>query len=178
MTKGKLRFFFDYAAACLWADDVITRDQLGVGPIDCCLPLSAAAHALIEEVGFEQSGYLNPIYPPDPSLWTQDLCNRFNAKVERLLCLIQEELGELYDIQDRQIRYVQDPGLEAYLTRNPELSAISQVDEAVIRRLWGEPRVMPSGEVIQSLPRAKVAPVKTLDELLVEEIIARSSRLH
>jgi hypothetical protein len=176
MTKGVLRFFFDYSEVCLWAEDAVTRNELGVGPIDCRLPLSGAARALIAKVGFEQSGYLNHIYPPDPSLWTQDLCDSFNEKVDQLLCLLREELGEQYDILDQQIRYVQDPALELYLTKHPELSPISQVDEAVIIRLWGEPRFLPSGEVIQSSPPAKVAPVRTFDEFVVDEIIARASR--
>lgn len=141
MTKGVLRFFFGYGAGgCLWAGNDETRIKLGDGPVDAAdyaptgqvsrkpkLILSVSIHQLRDQIDFQHSGYLNPLYPPDPSLWTQGLCDRFNASVEALLALLHQELGEDYDIIDQQRRYVEDPELSEYLAENPSLSRIDEV---------------------------------------------------
>lgn len=138
MALFTLEFRFDYGAGgCLWAGDDYTRDQLGVGPLDATvfdlegkvlqrprLSLSRATHAIIEELDDQHSGYLNPKYPPDPSLWTQVLCNSFNERVENLLLLLKRELGPDFEIIDQQFRYTEDPTLAEYLSVNPDLSAI------------------------------------------------------
>jgi hypothetical protein len=113
MTKCSLRFFFDLGAGgCLWAGDAEARARLGVGPVDAGyvsegrilspakLPLSEAAQRLRDQLDFQHSCYLNPLYPPDPSLWSQALCDRFNADVDRLLTLLRQELGRDYNLAD------------------------------------------------------------------------------
>ncbi|NKX44996.1 hypothetical protein [Roseicyclus persicicus] len=146
MTKGALRFFFDHGAGgCLWAGDEDTRARLGVGPVDAGsfdlkgrvlsparLPLSAAAQRLRDDLGFQHSRYLNPLYPPDPSLWSQALCDRFNADVDRLLALLRRELGGDYDITDEQPRYAEDPRLADYLAKNPGLKVMDRVTRPTI----------------------------------------------
>ena len=141
MTKFVLRFFFEYGAGgCLWAGDDYTRQQLGYGPVDSSefgldgqvvwassLSLSNTAHAMIEELDFQHSGYLNPKYPPDPSLWLQILCEHFNEGVDDLLSLLQKELDGSCKILDQQNRYTEHPALVEYLAANPELSAIHSV---------------------------------------------------
>jgi hypothetical protein len=146
MTKGVLRFFFEYGAGgCLWAGDDATRDTLGYGPVDAefrsldghvraaRLPLSIEARNLQEQLDFEHSGYLNPLSPPDPSLWSQSLCDRFNARVDQLLALLRRELGERYIIVDQQERYVEDSGLDAYLLKNPTLVKLNEVVAPTVR---------------------------------------------
>ena len=146
MTKGVLRFFFDYGAGgCLWAGDDATLDTLGYGPVDAehrgfdgqvkaaRLPLCSEARTLREQLDFEHSGYLNPIYPPDPSLWSQTLCDRFNARVDQLLALLNREVGERYLIVDQQERYVEDRGLDAYLMKNPTLTKLNEVLAPTVR---------------------------------------------
>ncbi|MCZ4351984.1 hypothetical protein O4H61_05600 [Roseovarius aestuarii] len=147
MATFTLKFFFDYGAGgCLWAGDDYTRDQLGFGPLDTStfdlqgkvrrkptLSLSSATHAIIEELDFQHSGYLNPKYPPDPSLWTQALCDDFNEGVERLLSLLKSELGTDFRIVDKQYRYVEDAELTEYLKANPELSAMNSVTKPSVR---------------------------------------------
>jgi hypothetical protein len=88
------------------------------------ISLSSATHAIIEELDFHHSSYLNPKYPPDPSLWTQALCNRFNEYVEHLLLSLKRELGPDFKIIDQQYRYNEDAALAEYLNVNPELSAM------------------------------------------------------
>lgn len=138
MSKGALRFFFDYGAGgCLWAGDDATREKLGVGPIDtdrhdlkerlirpAPVAVSAAARILRDRLDAEHVSYLNPVYPPDPSLWTQARCDRFNAGVEDLLSSLRAELAMDYGIVDEQERYREDPALAAYLTANPGLKAM------------------------------------------------------
>ena len=146
MTKGVLRFFFEYGAGgCLWAGDDATRDTLGYGPVDARrrsldeqvtaarFPLSIEASTLQEQLDFEHSGYLNPLYPPDPSLWSQALCDRFNARVEQLLALLKREIAETYLIVDQQDRYVEDSGLDAYLMMNPTLAKLGKVVTPTVR---------------------------------------------
>lgn len=148
MAKGVLRFFFDYGAGgCLWAGDAATRDRLDVGPVDAAsfdlegrvsrpsgVVLSETAQDLRDQLDFEHSGYLNPLYPLDPSLWTQALCDRFNANVDRLLALLRRELGEEYDILDEQIRYVEDPRLDDYLAAHPGLARVNEVQVPTVRQ--------------------------------------------
>lgn len=142
MFKGLLRFFFDYGAGgCLWAGDEATLAHLDVGPVDAStfdvegrvsrrspLELSEVAQTLRDRLDFQHSRYLNPIYPPDPSLWSQTLCDQFNDDVDRLLAILRVELGNQYEIRDEQIRYMEDPELGEYLTRNPTLSPITEIE--------------------------------------------------
>jgi hypothetical protein len=93
MIKGVLRFFFDYGAGCLWAGDAKTRDLLDVGPVDSKLPLSEPVREQTDRILFAQTCYLNPLYPPDPSLWSQALCDRFNADVDSLILNLRQEVG-------------------------------------------------------------------------------------
>ncbi|MBA5802798.1 hypothetical protein [Rhizobium changzhiense] len=133
MTKDKLRFFFDFGAGgCLWAGDEATQSQLGVGPLDAAvydlqghvvvpprISLPSNVHSLISHLDQEYLGYLNPLYPPDPSLWTQAKCDRFNNDVDQLLVLLQDELGTKFVIVDQQKRHVEDPALGEFLAANP-----------------------------------------------------------
>lgn len=148
MTRGVLRFFFDYGAGgCLWAGDDQTRSSLGLGPLDAGtfaldgrllspvrLPLPVAARRLRDHLGSLHAGYLNPLSPTDPSLWSRGLCERFNADVDRLLMLLRQELGRDYTIRDEQPRYAEDPGLADYLTRHPGLAPIEAVTAPSVGR--------------------------------------------
>ena len=146
MTKGVLRFFFEYGAGgCLWAGDDLAYDKLGVGPVDAehhrpdgqivsaRLPLSVMTRKLRDQLDFMHSSYLNPLYPPDPSLWSQSLCGHFNARVEELLVLLRQETARNYDILDQQERYVEDSQLDAYLLKNPTLAKLHEVKVPTVR---------------------------------------------
>lgn len=133
MTKGSLRFFFDCGAGgCLWAGDEATRSTLGSGPLDAAvydlqgrvtepprISLSRDAHTLISRLDQEYTSYLNPFYQPDPSLWTQAKCDRFNDDVDQLLALLRAELGAEFVIADEQNRHTEDPSLAEFLVANP-----------------------------------------------------------
>ncbi|NIZ01597.1 hypothetical protein [Thalassospira lucentensis] len=146
MTKGILRFFFDYGAGgCLWAGNEETLSKLGSGPVDAefvdvdgrikyeaSLILPEQTRQLIQQLDFEHSGYLNPLYPPDPSLWTQACCDRFNQRVDVLLRRLQHLLSDDYDIVDEQVRYIEDPELRVYLADNPGLNAVDKVTKPTV----------------------------------------------
>ncbi|MCZ7480039.1 MULTISPECIES: hypothetical protein [Rhizobium/Agrobacterium group] len=152
MVKGVLRFFFDYGAGgCLWAGDSETCARLDVGPVDAAffgldgqmpskpkLVLSETAQQLRDRLDFEHSGYLNPLYPLDPSLWTQGVCDRFNTDVDKLLVLLRQELEADYSIVDEQYRYEEDPRLDEYLTENPSLARIDEVKVSTVGWVRGE----------------------------------------
>ncbi len=133
MTKGVLRFFFDYGAGCLWAGDAKTRDLLDVGPVDRKLPLSEPVREQTDRILFAHACYLNPLYPPDPSLWSQSLCDRFNADVDSLILKLRQEVGEDYDILDQQERYAEDVRLTAYLLQHPELEKLHEATQPTVR---------------------------------------------
>ncbi len=130
-----LRFFFDAGSGgCLWAHDDDPWDALGVGPLDAeiraldgrvavpaRIALSPEACALRDALDRDYLASLNPTYPPDPSLWLQSRCDRFNADVGRLLDMIRAELAGSYAIVDEQPRLVEDPRLPDYLASNPFL---------------------------------------------------------
>lgn len=134
---ASLRFAFDAGSgACLWAHDDAARDALGVGPLDAeiravdgrvavaaRIALSPEARALRDALDRDYLASLNPIYPPDPSLWRQSRCDRFNADAERLLGMIRAELHGSHEIFDDQPRMAEDPRLADYLASNPSLRA-------------------------------------------------------
>lgn len=97
------------------------------------MPLSIEARILQTRLDFEHSGYLNPLYPPDPSLWSQALCDRFNARVDQLLDLRHQEFAERYLIVDKQERYVEDSRLDTYLLKNPTLAKLDEVVTSTVR---------------------------------------------
>ncbi|MGO7040059.1 hypothetical protein ACCS60_17090 [Rhizobium acaciae] len=139
MTKGSLRFFFDCGAGgCLWAGDEATRSALGFGPLDAAvydlqgrvtepprISLSPTLKSLIHRLDQEYAGYLNPFYQPDPSLWTQAKCERFNDDVEQLLALLRAELGAEFLIADEQKRLTENPFLAEFLVAHPNQKPMS-----------------------------------------------------
>lgn len=97
------------------------------------LPISDAARRLRDQLDHQHSGYLNPLYPLDPSLWSQLLCDRFNADVERLLRLLRQELAVEFAIVDEQPRYAEDARLGDYLAQNPGLGLMNEFGERTVR---------------------------------------------
>ncbi|MBO9196111.1 hypothetical protein J5277_18575 [Rhizobium sp. 16-449-1b] len=138
MTKGTLRFFFDFGAGgCLWAGDEATRSTLGDGPLDATyynpegdvsepprIFLPRNVHSIISRLDQEYLGYLNPLYPTDPSLWTQGRCDRFNRDLDQLLTLLRVELGNKFVIVDQQQRHAENPALGEFLAANPDQKPI------------------------------------------------------
>jgi hypothetical protein len=102
--KYKLRFFFDYGAGgCLWAENDVTRQDFGFGPIDETIAertgkISADTLELIEQLDDRHADYLNKDYPPDPSLWRQSDCDDFNQKVDTLLTSLRQQLQSDFEI--------------------------------------------------------------------------------
>lgn len=119
--KYKVRFFFDYGAGgCLWADNELTFTEFGVGPIDEDIAtktqkLSFETLELIRFLDKKHSKYLNEDYPPHPSLWRQSECDNFNKSISTLLDRLRKEIGNDFEIIDKQPRYSEDADLEAYL---------------------------------------------------------------
>lgn len=157
MTKGVLRFLFDYGAGCLWAGDTKTLHLLDVGPVDRKLPLSKSVREQADRLLSVQACYLNPLYPPDPNLWSQSLCDCFNANVDRLILKLRQEIGEDYDILDQQERYAEDVRLTAYLLEHPELEKLHKATQPSVRcglfaSIGLAPAEMPFGSAICARP--------------------------
>jgi hypothetical protein len=58
---------------------------------------------------------MNHEYPPDPSPWRQEECDRFNAAAANLFRAITRELGPVYSIRNCQPLLQEDPDLDEYL---------------------------------------------------------------
>ncbi len=111
-----LRYFFDWGGPCLWANNDSARDRFGIGAVNVVdLPLSDATKRRADELAAWHDQSLNQDYPPDPSPWRQDECDRFNDASQQLLETIRNELGDDYDIVDEQPRLSEHPRLDEYL---------------------------------------------------------------
>jgi len=123
--KYRLRFFFDYGAGgCLWGDNDKVFEDFGVGPLDLAIKekIAIPSDDAMKEIGFidkMHSTYLNKDYPVDPSYWTKADCDFFNSRVDKLIIQLRKELGDQFEINDKQERYSQDPDLKRYLD-NPK----------------------------------------------------------
>lgn len=138
MARLTLRFFFDPGAGgCLWPADDATRAALGAGPADAgiatadgrplqapALRLSPETTALRDHLDAELALSLNPVYPPDPGLFTQRRCDRFNADIDRLLALLLRDLAQDATIRDEQPRLAEDPRLAGWLRDHPDHAAL------------------------------------------------------
>jgi hypothetical protein len=120
-SKYKVRFFFDYGAGgCLWADNELATKHFGFGPLDETIAektgkISANILKKIAELDTLHATYYNQNYPPDPSLWRQSDCDKFNDLVDSLLSSLMQELLPDFEIVDKQIRYSEDDDLDEYL---------------------------------------------------------------
>src|SRR4051812_34933325 len=115
MSKYRLRYFFEYGGPCLWAANDAAREQFGYCVDLNYLPLPAETIRTAGDIGNWFSRSLNPDYPPDPSPWRQEDCDRFNRATAELLALIRDQLGSEFEIVDEQKPMVEDPDLDIYL---------------------------------------------------------------
>ncbi|HEY2840770.1 MAG TPA: hypothetical protein VGJ26_16555 [Pirellulales bacterium] len=120
--KYVLHYYFEWTGGCLWSGcDASSRD-FGVGPLDEAdfqLPLSSEIRQRCQELGEWHDTALNWDYPPDPGPWRQPECDRFNSAARALLADLRQELGEQFEIIDKQDELVEDPNLDAFL-KNPD----------------------------------------------------------
>jgi hypothetical protein len=120
--KYKLRFFLEWGDGCLWAGDDAAQAEFGYGPLDTedgTLPLSPQTWARCQELAAWHDTSLNAVYPPDPGPWRQSECDRFNEAVKHLLPAVRAELGDRFEVINRQPEVVEDPDLDAFLA-DPE----------------------------------------------------------
>ncbi|UXN09353.1 hypothetical protein N5852_13255 [Bartonella sp. HY328] len=148
-----LHFFFDFGAGgCLWNGDKTSYELFDGGTLERAefdldgnmrelpfISLSKATLLLIDELDTINYYYLNQKYQPDPSPWRQSLCDEFNSKVDELLLMIIDQIGDKFEIVDTQIRYQEDPHLDAYLGQNPDVLALNTI--ADVKRLIEKERI-------------------------------------
>ena len=114
--KYKLRYFFEFGAGPLWAINDAARRDFSIAYISPeSLPLSEETQRRAGELAAWYDQSLNQEYPPDPSPWRQDECDRFNNASKQLFAIICTELGEDYNLVDQQQVLSEDPELERYL---------------------------------------------------------------
>jgi len=117
MPTYKLNFWFEWLAdTCFQAADVVTSEKFGIGMIAPeRLPLKQETITQVKLLSQWHDTSLNWDYPPNPGLWRQEECNRFNAAAKQLFDTITVELGETFEIAYSQIDLVEDPELDKYL---------------------------------------------------------------
>ncbi len=101
MAKYRLRYFFDPGGGiCLWAANEPAKERFGYG-IDASklhLPENMWRRVLHLCCWYDTSIDWN--YPPDPSPWDATEWKRFNDDAQKLLTMLQEQLGPEFEIVD------------------------------------------------------------------------------
>lgn len=118
--KYKIRFFFDYGSGtCFWSGNEQARARFGYAIAPAELPLSLAKIKKVKDLleWYDQS--LNWDYPPDPGLWRQEECDRFNDSVQQLFAAVKTQLTEDFELRNEQLDLIEDPDLDQYL-KNPQ----------------------------------------------------------
>ncbi|WP_088890572.1 hypothetical protein [Leptolyngbya ohadii] len=117
MERYQIRFFYDWGCGWpFWSGNDAATVKFPEYCIDPKkLGLSEKTCERIDALGVWHDTALNWNYPPDPSPWRQEECDRFNAAVDDLVETIRAELGEEYELLDQQSRFQEDPDLDRYL---------------------------------------------------------------
>jgi len=117
--KYRVCFFFDHGAGgCLWADNEITRQTFGLGPVDYAIARKmnkpdAATLQLIDSLDIWHARYYkHPL--PFGTTFQQAGFHGFNKALDTLLSLLQEQLQHEFDIIDGQERYGENEMAEEY----------------------------------------------------------------
>lgn len=118
--KYKIRFFFDYGSGtCFWSgnDRARARFDYAIEPEELPVSLETIKKAKDLLEWYDQS--LNWDYPPDPGLWRQEECDRFNKATKQLFEIVKTQLAEDFELGNEQIDLIEDPDLDEYL-KNPQ----------------------------------------------------------
>lgn len=115
--RYQIRFFYDWGCDLpFWCGNDAARAKFDVGAIEPEeLGLTPQTSKTVRALAEWHDTSLNWDYPPNPSPWRQEECDRFNAAVESLLETIRAELSEEYQLIDQQRRAREDPDLDRYL---------------------------------------------------------------
>lgn len=115
--RYQIRFFYDWGCdSPFWCGNDAARAKFDVGSIEPEeLGLSSQTSEMVRALTEWHDTALNWDYPPDPSPWRQEECDRFNAAVDSLLETIRAELSKEYELIDQQCRAREDPDLDRYL---------------------------------------------------------------
>ncbi|MCE5228763.1 hypothetical protein LLG95_04105 [bacterium] len=116
MTIPILNYWFDWGEKSpLWPKDFDLIDTLS-NPADLRkLGLSEDLIREIEETAAWHNTALNWNYPPDPSPWRQEECDRFNKKARELFENISKELEGRFIVIYEAGEEREDPDLDEYL---------------------------------------------------------------
>ncbi len=119
MARYRIRFFFDWGCTPFWSGNDETRECFDYPIQPEKLPLSQETMKRSYELAEWHDKSLNWDYPPDPSPWRQEECDRFNTAVKQLFEAARDELGEEFELVNEQYELSEDPDLDEYL-KNPK----------------------------------------------------------
>ena len=112
-----LRFWFEWRlGTAFWAANALTSTKFGYGVVAPeALPLTPETIAHVHRLSDWHDQSPNWDYPPDPGLWRQDECDRFNKAVIELFNTVVAELGTAFEVINVQDTLIEDPSLDEYL---------------------------------------------------------------
>ncbi|HEY9910002.1 MAG TPA: hypothetical protein V6D18_20605 [Thermosynechococcaceae cyanobacterium] len=114
--KYQICFSFDWSCdSPFWSNDDLAYAKFGSPIRPEALGLSTQTSGTAYALADWHNTALNWTHPLDPGPWRQEECDRFNAAVDALLATVRAELGEEFEVVDRQGRYGEDPDLDRYL---------------------------------------------------------------
>ena len=82
------------------------------------LPVSDALRDRAARLSSWHAAALNQAYPPDPSPWREEECDRFNRAVDAFLVALRAVMPENVQVVNRYEPLHEDPDLDRYLA-NP-----------------------------------------------------------
>lgn len=101
MSKYVIRFFFEYGCVgdCLWCGNDAAYNKFDVGPISFDkLNLSKKLQDDFTRLSDEFQSSLDWEYPPDPSPWTKEHWQDFNARAKEAYKRLVSELGSDFEV--------------------------------------------------------------------------------
>lgn len=93
-----IRLMFEWGGGCIWCGNDAALERFGVGPIEERLSLSEET---LRELGILSTWHdkaLNWDYPPDPSPWSQEEFEDFEAAALAMRAKLQTELGVCFEV--------------------------------------------------------------------------------
>ena len=117
--KYRVCFFFDYGAGgCLWADNELTRQTFGLGPVDYAIAKKmnkpdTTTLQLIDSLDIWHVWYYKNNLPTGV-LFQQTDFGKFNKALDTLLASLRQQLEDEFEIIDSQERFIQSDMVEEY----------------------------------------------------------------
>lgn len=100
MEQYRLKFWFEHGGNCIWASNDKANAEYGYAINSNSLPISNELVSLLNSLENEFYTYLDWVYPPNPSPWSEDHKKDFIDRATVAYNNLCKELGEIYIIEN------------------------------------------------------------------------------